>query len=203
MINNYAHEIIIVLWVILTFILSIPSMPILVPIIWILYCVVVIWFLMAWRRADSINLKVKLIASLGLVFWFFLTFVQTNRIIKLLYCPKSTSIYAKNCNKLINLFMICFLVALIISPLVISLYKKHSMYLALVIAVPTFSLNPPDNFRTIDESAFTVGTYSVTILAIIVATYLASAILNRLVTTKMSNKVVDSVVESSVTGNTL
>ena len=186
--KSYLHGIIILFWVILTVVLSIPPIPVFVPIIWTIYSLVVIWFLVAWRRDDLINIGVKIVSSIGMMLCFFLLFGSACDKFRLLDLPKGTPRYIMVSNVISNTFVIYFIAALIVSPLLISIFHKHYMYISLIIATPTICFKPFFNFLSISKSSYTIGIYSAQILAVIVATYISSLILHRFLKPGTSNQ---------------
>ena len=93
---------------------------------------------------------------------------------------KPTPKYILISNIISHEFIIVFMAAIMVSPLVISIFSRRFMYMSLAIATPTFFIKPYINFSTISKSSFTIGVKSSQYLAVIVATYLTSVILKRL-----------------------
>jgi|ERR1039457_368981 hypothetical protein len=187
-INNYRHEIIVFFWVTITLLLSIKDFPGVGAIVWTGYCGVVIWFLMAWRREDLISTGVKIVACIGLVLISLFSNAGAIGIFKLVILPKSTPKYIIASNILSNVFVITFVAVLVVSPLLIAIFNKYSIYMALIISIPiNFGFNSSYNFHSLIKGSFTIGIYSTRILAVIVATSLSSVILHRYIKTGASN----------------
>jgi hypothetical protein len=190
--KNYLHEIIVFPWVLISFLLALPNIPITPAIIWSAYILVTVWFLRAWRRKDEINLRVKIVASIGMMLYFLLSFGSLCGVITLLKLPKETPKYLIVGNVLSNHFVIVLISALIISPLIVSIFHKYYMYIALLIATPALGIGPYINFTTINKSSLTIGIHSTEVLAVITATYLSSYILHRFFESGKSNNGADS-----------
>ena len=191
--RNYIHALIVLLWIILDFRWSLKTL--FIPgtlsdnvIILAAYVFVAIWFIMARRRDYVISKCVKLLAFFGMVYSFFIMFGIACYIFKLPELTKTTPIYIKISNIISYDFIIVFMATIVVSPLAISIFNKHFMYISLAIATPTFCFNPYINFSTISKSSYTIGVFSARYLAVIVATYLSSVILTRLSWTETSNK---------------
>jgi len=190
--RNNIHALIVLLWIILDFRWSVKTLFILGTLsdnsIILASYFVAIWFIMVRRRNYVINKCVKLLASFGMIFSFFLIYGITCYIFKLPELTKTTQIYIKISNIISYEFIIVFIATIVVSPLVISIFNKHFMYISLAIATPTFCFNPYINFSTISKSSYTIGVFSARYLAVIVATYLSSVILTRFIWTETSNK---------------
>lgn len=185
--RNYPHGIIVFSWVLISFLLAKRNIQIAPTIIWSAYIIVTVWFLLAWLRKDEINMRVKIVASIGMMLYFLLSFGSLCGTIKLLSLPKGTPKYLIVGNILSNEFLIVLISTLIISPLLISIFNKYHLYMALLIATPTFCVRPFGDFTTINKSSLTIGVHSAAILAVLAATYLSSALLHRFFKSEKSN----------------
>jgi hypothetical protein len=96
---------IVVFWVLLTFLLSLPAIPGIAAVIWTSYTLVTIWFLMAWRRNEVLTTAVKVPASIGMMYCLFLLRGSLYEIIGLVNLSKGTPMYIRICNVISNEFI--------------------------------------------------------------------------------------------------
>ncbi len=168
---------------------NIPSAPI---IIWSCYAVVAIWFLLALRSKDVITNHVKVIASIGIMYSFLLLYGSMCGIFPLAKAPHGTETYLIIGKVILNEFIIFFIPALVISPLLIAIFQRNVILASIIVVFPTFCIRVFGDFSTLNRACLTIGRNSAASLGLFGAIYLASILLLRFLKLGQSNTGVDT-----------
>jgi hypothetical protein len=185
--NSYIHGIIAFAWMTSTFFLSCKDSPGVGIIILTLFLLVNAWFIMAWQRNYALNLTVKVIVMLGLMFSFFLLEGLTIGVFDKFRFHEVVPKYFVISVLLAGQFIASFVAAFFVCPLLCSTFNKYKIEMSIIVGMPSMCFITYINFSSINKSALTIGTFFSKLLGIILAALFVSTIFQRIFMTDKSN----------------
>ena len=120
------------------------------------YCVLTIYYLWTSRLSHNFTPTVKALSAMALMLWFFKLYA---RLIVLLppFASKGATSSAKLLQILGNEFNIMFLTTLILSPLIISIYREKYILIGSFVFAPTFAFSTVMGALNFKKIIYTIG----------------------------------------------